>query len=136
MAVLRIDSGKFEELQKAMREYAGDTESIINDVLHNQAGDLILEEIKRIMPESNRTWKGKKAPAKTGDSLMTLTGNLSVTVKNTKRYQYLYFPDDGTNTRNHVGNQMFFMRGAENQEDEIIKRCINRLCVAFEDTVK
>lgn len=135
MEVLSLKKEEFERLQRAMEDYAGDTESVINNVLHEQAGQLILDEIKRLMPESNRSWKGKKAPAKTGNSLMIVNGNLSVTVKTTKKYQYLYFPDDGANTRNHVGNQEFFLHGAENQTDEIINRCINVLGVKFEDVV-
>lgn len=136
MTLFYIEKEAFERLQSAMENYVGNSEDIINDVLHNQAGQLILDEIKRLMPMSNRNWNGKKAPAKTGKSLMIVNGNLSVTVKTTKKFQYLYFPDDGTNTRNHAGNQQFFLHGAENQTDEIINRCINILGVKFEDVVE
>ena len=136
MTLFHIEKDAFDRLQNAMENYVGDSETIINEVLHNQAGQLILDEIKHLMPTSNRKWNGKKAPAKTGSSLMIVNGNLSVTVKTTKNFQYLYFPDDGTNTRNHAGNKQFFLHGAENQTDEIINRCINILGVKFEDAVE
>ena len=83
------------------------------------------------MPVSGKTWKGRKPPAKTGKSLTDEKWNLSVTVKTTKQYQYLYFPDDGSNTKHHAGNQQFFQRGGDSQADEITERCINRLTNAF-----
>lgn len=135
MAEFYVSGEELIRLQKAMEQYSGNVEDIINDVLHNQAGVLLTEEIRKLMPESKRSWKGKKAPAKTGNSLMIVNGNLSVTVKTTKNYRYLYFPDDGSNTIKHVGNQQFFLHGGENQTEEIINRCEIRLVEAFEETL-
>ncbi len=128
-----VDFGKVEELEKAMKAYEGDTANAINEILHNEASPLIQEEIKRLMPVSGRDWKGKAIPAKRAKSLTAVNGNLSVTVKTTKKYQYLYFPDDGSNTKNHAGNQQFFLRGGEAKKSEIIERCINRLSNDFEN---
>ena len=133
---IEIKADDFARLEKAMLAYQGDVERQVNDVLHNQAGELIQEEIKRLMPTSGRTWKGKKKPAKTSNSLDIRRGNLSVTVATKTAYNYLYFPDDGTNTQRHVGNQRFFMRGAENKSEEIINLCIGRLVEGFEDANK
>ena len=135
MSVFRFDATEFERLEQAMKEYQGNVEEVINDVLHNEAGQLIHDEIKRLMPESKRTWKGKKTPAKKSNSLLIQGGNLSVTVSAKKNWAYLYFPDDGSNTRRHVGNQQFFMRGGENQKEEILNRCIGRLVGAFEEAI-
>lgn len=135
MSVFRLDWAELQGMEQAMKEYQGNVEEVINGVLHNEAGQLIHDEIKRLMPISNRTWKGKKAPAKTSNSLLIQGGNLSVTVTTKKAYQYLYFPDDGTNTRRHVGDQQFFMRGGENQKEEILNRCIGRLVGAFEEAI-
>ncbi len=135
MSVFRLDWAELQGMEQAMKEYQGNVEEVINDVLHNEAGQLIYDEIKRLMPISNRTWKGKKAPAKISNSLLIQGGNLSVTVRAQKAYQYLYFPDDGTNTRKHAGNQQFFMRGGENQKEEILNRCMGRLVGAFEEAI-
>jgi hypothetical protein len=48
-------------------------------------------------------------------------------VHSAKKYQYLYFPDDGTNTTRHVGNQQFFRRGAEDASGEIVDACTEKL---------
>lgn len=130
-----INISDVAELEAAMQAYQGNVEKAINEVLHNQAGELLHDEIKRLMPVSGKVWQGKKVAAKLGKSLQVLTGNLSVTVATTKPYHYLYFPDDGTNTQKHVGNQQFFARGAENKKDEIINLCIGRLVDGFENAI-
>ena len=122
-------------LQSAIKAYEGDAEKAINDVLHNRAGELIQDEIKLLMPQSRREWKGKRKPAKDAKSLRILKGNLSVGVANTKAYHYLYFPDDGTNTQRHVGNQQFFLKGAENKKEEILDLCVGRLVNSFENAI-
>ena len=126
-----INITEADRLLKAMKEFSGSVEDTINDVLHNEIGDLAQTEIKRLMPVSNKHWKGKKPAAKTSNSLRNLNENLSVTVRAQKVYQYLYFPDDGTNTRRHIGNQRFFARGGENIQGEIIDRCTNKLLNNF-----
>ena len=108
MSRLELEIKDFERLQTAMKEFQGDTEETINDVLHNEASPLIQESIKNLIPVSGRKWKGKTPPAKTSKSLTDEKGNLAITVKTTKKYQYLYFPDDGTNTERHAGNKQFF----------------------------
>ena len=126
-ATFKIDISQADDLIQAMMDYEGDVEKAINDVLHNEAGTLMQDSIKRLMPVSGKTWQGKKKPAKTAKSLRNVTGNLFVTTTTTKNYQYLYFPDDGANTRRHAGVQRFFFKGAEKVRDEIIARCISRL---------
>ena len=131
----KLEFSDVERLHKAMEEFQGDTEATINDVLHNEAGDLAQEAIKKLMPVSGKHWRGKKPAAKRSKSLQNVPGNLSVTVTTKKNWGYLYFPDDGTNTRRHVGNQQFFRRGGENVQDEIAERCINKLVNKFEEGV-
>ena len=135
MSRLSLDISQFDDLQKAMKEYEGNTEQTINDVLHNEAGQLIHDAIKPLIPSSGKEWKGKKTPARVSNSLQKVNENLAVTIKSKKDYNYLYFPDDGTNTRRHIGNQQFFRRGGESQTEEIIDRCIIRLVSGFETIV-
>ena len=134
MARFDLDATEFGRLEQALKTYEGNAEAIINEVLHTEGGQLIQEEIKRLMPVSGKQWKGKRPPAKTAKSLTDEKGNLSVTVKTTKNYNYLYFPDDGTNTRNHAGNKQFFLHGGENKQSEIIDLCIERLVKGFEQS--
>lgn len=133
--MFKVEFGETEKLIQAMESFQGDTESAINDVLHNEAGDLAQEAIRRLMPVSGKRWRGKAPAAKKSKSLRNINSNLAVTVTTSKRYQYLYFPDDGTNTRRHAGNQQFFFRGGQNVQDEIIDRCITKLINNFESEV-
>lgn len=135
MALFELNFAEAEKLQKAMENFEGNTEAAINDVLHNYAGEAAMDAIRNLIPVSGKQWKGKLPSAKSAKSLETVNGNLSVTVTTTKNYQYLYFPNDGTTTRRHVGNQQFFERGGEAVKDDIIQRCINKLTSNFEKGV-
>ncbi len=123
----RVNLADFDKMQNALKEFEGNAEEAINDVLHNYGGQTISDSVQRLMPVSGANWRGKPLPAKTAKSLRSVNGNLAVTVTTTKKYQYLYFPDDGTNTRRHIGNQRFFERGGEAVKDDIIERCIVNL---------
>ena len=114
-------------IQNALLNEVQGAGDIINDILHNEAGPLIQEAIQPLIPVSGKHWKGKKSPARTSASLRSTNEPLAVTVRSAKSYQYLYFPDDGSNTRRHAGNQQFFKRGAEMVEDQIISRCLGAL---------
>ena len=128
----KIDISGVEQLEERMREYEGNVETAINDVLHNEAGPLMEDSIRRLIPVSGAKWAGKKGPAKTSKSLLQKNSNLAVLVGTTSNYQYLYFPNDGTNTRRHVGQQFFFEEGGEAVKDDIIERCISKLTNNFE----
>ena len=128
-----IKTADFVRLENAMQAYEGNVESVVNDVLHNQAGKLLHDEIMLLMPTS----EAKKKHASKSKSLQILEGNLSVTVATKKAFNYLYFPDDGTNTQRHIGYKgvprEFFPKGAENKTEEIINLCIGRLVNSFEN---
>lgn len=116
-----------DKLANAMREFEGDAESVVNDVLHNEAGDLVQDAIRNLMPTSGKRWRGKKPAAKYSKSMQNDKANLELTVRNTSAYSYLYFPNDGSTTRRHVGQQFFFERGGESVVDDIIDRCVEKL---------
>ena len=116
---LSINVQEFGRLEQALRSFPGNAEEAINAVLHNEGGLLIQEAIQPLIPQSGKTWAGKRAPARTGNSLRSTNENL-------------YFPDDGSSTRRHVGDQQFFFRGAESVKGEVIDRCVGRLIQTFE----
>ena len=123
----KLDYSQAERLQQAMNKYEGYAGREIDDVLHNEGGKLITEEIMRLLPESGRKWVGKKAAAKRAKPFEQKNESLSVTIRTVPAYHYLYFPDDGSNTTRHAGQQHFMFRGAENQTARIMELCINRL---------
>lgn len=130
-----MDTTDFDRLQQTIKNFPGDAEKAINEVFHNEGSILIQDAIRRLMPVSGKSWAGKKPAAKKAKSLTDEKGNLYVTVKTARNYGYLYFPDDGTNTRRHVGNQQFFLRGAESQQAEIVDRCVGRMIGDFEQAI-
>lgn len=132
MARFDIDAKEVARLINAMTAYGRGAGNVVNDVLHNEAGKLIHDEIMRLLPVSNRTWTGKKKAAKHAEPFLQENGTLSVTIRTKPAYHYLYFPDDGTNTKRHKGEQYFMQRGGENKQAEIIDRCIARLTEEFE----
>ncbi len=130
--ILSIDFSEFNRLRNALQTYQGNTEETINDVFHNYAGNRAQTDIYRLMPISDKK-KGKHA--KESKSLSNVNGNLSVTVTARGKWHYLYFPDDGSNTIHHAGNQRFFDRGGEAAQDDIVERCITQLTTNFEKGV-
>ena len=132
MALFELEFNEFESLSKNLDEYGASAERVINDVLHGEGGAEIKERIHALIPSSGRRWKGKKAPAASADSLRQVNNEmLAVTIKSKTAYNYLYFPDDGTNTRRHAGNQQFFQRGAEDAASDVVKLCLGKLTENF-----
>jgi hypothetical protein len=134
MSRFDLDVTALNRLQEAMSRYSGNVEDSINGVLHDDGSRLMQDSIRRLIPVSGRTWKGKKSAAKSSKSLTDTKENLAVTVRTTKNYHYLYFPDDGSNTVHHAGNQQFFYKGTEQVQNEIVERCVSALVNDFETT--
>lgn len=132
MSRLTLNAEEFDRVLKAIEQYPGNAERVINDVLHGTGAELIQERIRKYMPVSD---KKKGAHAVDSKSLTPVGSSLAVTVKSTNKYHYLYFPDDGTNTRRHVGNQQFFLRGAEDASGEIVDIITEKLTQSFEEGV-
>lgn len=130
---MTLDIEDIERLQRALERFPGRGEEAINEVLHGVGAVEIQDSIRLLIPVSGKRWRGKKEPASTANSLMSVPGNLSVTVKTTKPYQYLYFPDDGTNTQRHAGNQQFFARGAEDVSSNVVGRCVANIIKKFKE---
>lgn len=128
-----LDASEIERLQEAMTQYEGHAGHIIDEVLHGQGADLIKSKIAMLLPSSGRNWKGKGASARAAMPARFSQDNypLSVTIAARGKYHYLYFPDDGSNTVRHAGNQQFMMHGAENASKEIIDLCIGKLTEEF-----
>lgn len=124
---LSLDNKGFNELTEAMQNYSDYAGEVVNEVLWDEGGALIAESIQRLLPESGRHWRGKKQAAKQAAPFTQTNEPLAVTVRSKSAYNYLYFPDDGSTTRKHAGNQQFMLRGAEEKQDEIINLCIVRL---------
>lgn len=129
---IKIDYHESERLEAAIQQYGIKSIKTINDVIHKEAPEIIKDNIHGLLPSSGRRWKGKPTAARNTMPFTENTGEeLAVTIKTKPKYDYLYFPDDGSNTRRHVGNQQFMRRGAEKSRDRIIDICVGRLAQEF-----
>lgn len=125
---LTLDASEFDRLASAVAEYGDEAEKGINEVLHQEAGPIIAKRINPLIHPSGRKFKGHRASAKSSDwQRYDTDANISVTVGTKTKFHYLYFPDDGSNTRNHAGNQQMFYRGGVSAAPEIIDRCLAKL---------
>lgn len=110
---------------------------VVDEQLRGEGARKIKRSIPELIRPSGRTWRGK-APSMAGnpgagEKLAQDNEPMSVTIAARGRYGYLYFPDDGANTRRHAGNQRFMLRGAERAAPEIAEDLESALVEAFEN---
>jgi hypothetical protein len=125
--VFKLDATEVDSLEKIMDEYEIEGIKIINDVLHDEGAKVIQNKIRALIPSSGRQWRKKRTPAKTAQPFKQTNGELSVTTGTETRYNYLYFPNDGSNTKRHKGDKRFFEEGNEAATDDIVSICLGRL---------
>ena len=133
MGWFTLNASDLDKLQEAMNKSLLYPGPIVDSVLRNEGADLIKKNITMILPSSGRNWKGKGRSAKAAmpASFKQEDGQLSVTIVARGKYHYLYFPDDGSNTIHHAGNQQFMRRGAQASSAKIIEMCVGRLLEGF-----
>lgn len=124
-----FDASQMEDLQQMIDQYGDDAQRVIDQVLHSEGAEEIKNQIARILPSSGRSWSGKKPAARSvmPGSFSQDNEMLAVTIAARGAYHYLYFPDDGSNTQHHAGNQQFMKRGAESASAKIIEMCLGKL---------
>lgn len=122
-----LDSSEVDGLEEIMNEYELEGIKTINDVLHGEGAKVIQDKIRALIPSSGRKWRRKKASAKSAQPFKQTDGVLSVKTGTETRYNYLYFPNDGSNTKRHKGDKRFFEEGNEAATDDIVSICLGRL---------
>lgn len=129
----KTDFKEVEALQDQMEKFGTGAGQIIDDVLRGEGAEDIKRQIAPLIPSSGRRWKGKGSPASAAMPAAFGQDNdeLAVTIAARGKYGYLYFPDDGTNTKKHAGNLQFMRRGAEAAAPSVIDKCIKKLIENF-----
>lgn len=133
MGWFEFDAGSIDDLYEKMVSYGVGSGQIIDKVLRSEGAEEIKKQIARLLPASGRHWKGK-APAASSAMPGRFdqdNGELSVTIAARGKYHYLYFPDDGSNTRKHAGNKQFMLHGAESAAPKVVEMCVGKLAEAF-----
>lgn len=134
MSYYELDVRQYESIINVVEQFSdgGEAEQVINEFLRTSGGDQIEQRIKELLPVSGRTWRGKKAAASSTNPFKKVSGNLSVTIRTKGGYHYLYFPDDGSDTEKHYGNQQFMFKGASDKSEEIGNQIIDKLLKRLE----
>lgn len=130
MAFVSMDARAITELENKISEFGAGAGQIIDATLKNEGAEIIIGDILPLIHPSGRTWRGKKPSstvAKNALGVRPSSPMLSVTIGSTGNYNYLYFPDDGSNTKNHYGNQQFMIRGGEAATGDVLQRCVANL---------
>lgn len=114
-----------DRLRNTIKDYRDNAEKKLANYLHGQGYSRLSASIQNLIPVSDR----KKKHARDTDALMDrdTDSNLSVTIGTRTSYNYLYFPDDGSNTIHHAGNQQFFFRGVQQEEPKVMDEMIGIL---------
>ncbi len=135
----QIDISGVDELIEKMDQLGDKSGTVIQEYLKEEGFDRIAGHIPGLIHPSGRNksnWKKHVTSAASAAYASVFQGSVSgleLTVKSKTNYQYLYFPDDGSNTYHHAGNQQFMLRGAEEEKDTIVDEIIERLVAAFEE---
>lgn len=132
-AIVEFDASSIDALTDKMKEYGAGSGQIIDKVLRSEGAEEIKKQIARLLPSSGRHWK-EKAPAASSAMPGRFdqdNGELSVTIAARGKYHYLYFPDDGSNTRKHAGDKQFMLHGAEAAAPKVVEMCVGKLAEAF-----
>lgn len=125
--IFQIDYKNYESLIAAIKDYGDNAEDVINDVFEDYGTERVKEEITPLIHASGRRWKGHTKSAKNSQPFLHQMLNLGFYVRTKPKFYYLYFPDDGTNTRKHASRQQFMIRGAEKAAEDILERCLAKL---------
>lgn len=128
-----VDAGELDQLAEAMQQFGEGSGQIVDEVLHGEGAEEIKQRIAALLPASGRTWRGKAAPARAAmpGRFSQDNGSGEVTIAARGRYGYLYFPDDGSSTEHHAGNQQFMQKGAASAADKVIELCLGKLVEAL-----
>lgn len=131
-AFVSLDATTFEQVVSKIESYGEGAADIVTKAIH-ESGEDIYRKIDPLLPTSGRTFKGHSSGARGTQWARYLTNEpLAITVTTKSSRNYLYFPDDGSNTKRHRGNQQFMRRGGEAAVPEIIDKSLKALVEHFE----
>ncbi len=124
--VFRLKEDDLQKLVDSIMKIPDLAENIMNDYLHNQGANIVINKITDEMPvgvNNNKKYKGyPRTHAKYSLSLEFTKINLGFAIKTTRTpfFGYLYFPAFGEGTSKRKKPNLFFERGAEKGRTPIV----------------
>lgn len=125
MSKFELNAKSIDVLERTIKEYQQGAEEKITNYLHGKGYEILSNSIQNRIPVSNR----KKKHARNYKALRDRKkgSNLAVIIGTAPKYDYLYFPDDGSNTVHHAGEQHFFEKGVEAEEENVVNQILDAL---------
>lgn len=116
-AKFTLQISEVEALKKQINVFQGKVEDTINDYLHHEGKDILVENITKYTPISDR----KKKHAKNSKPYHTINRNLSAIIESKSGFRYLYFPDAGAGTsKMHPRHEEFMQDGVDASHNKIV----------------
>lgn len=134
MSVINVEYDGITQIQERMQRFGKGAGQVIQGVYEDFAAKDIKQNVLPLVRSSGRTFKGHRQSAKAAGPEKVFRHNinqLSLVVRTNTKFGYLYFPDDGTNTKRHAGRQNFMGRGLERSTNDIVERCLAALADEF-----
>lgn len=131
-----IDFKDIEKLEEKMKKIPGESEKVLNAVLHGDGIDITMENIQPNIPIS--TWKNRvrnKKHARNYKALTSTKSNLEFTVRPKPSFDYLKWPDLGIGTSIRNKPKEFMAEGLEKATPKILDTCSQKLEEAINRTL-
>lgn len=123
-----------QELAAEITAFGAGAGQRIQGVLNDFAAAEIKGNILPLVHSSGRVFSGHRQGAKAAGPERVFTHSvkdMTLIVRTSARFGYLYFPDDGSTTRRHAGQQHFMDRGLQRSVKTITDRCLAALTDDF-----
>lgn len=119
-----LNDDDLKTLQSSIQDFQGNSEDAINQCLENEVKPMLINSIINFIPVSEKN----KNHAKYSDPLQgNLNGNLSLLIHTKKKYNYLYFPQEGEGTSKSHGPNDFMGKGIEQQYDNVVNIMLEKI---------
>lgn len=119
-----IHDDDINKLIESIQAFSGDAEDAIGNYLENTLPDIAKPSIQHLIPVSDRN---KPHARYSSPFTEDMDGRLSISIHTTKKWHYLYFPDEGEGTSKGQQPHNFMEEGLEAEYDTIINGLLDSL---------
>lgn len=119
-----IHDDDIDKLITQIQAFQGNAEEAIGDYLENTLPGIAKPSIQNLIPVSDRNKPHAKYSRPFTEDM---DGRLSISIHTTKKWHYLYFPDEGEGTSKGQAPHNFMEEGIEKEYDTIINGILDSL---------
>lgn len=116
-----------KRIQQFIVKCGNTSEEVINDYIHNEAGERITKGITRFIPVSKRNKVHAKNSKWSEQKNYNLAVNISNKTSGKNSFYYLYYVATGTGTSKKNGPNDFMKKGMDQEYNNVVNGLINEL---------